>query len=191
MEILIRSFLFLGYALVFCAVARAATLDGVTMPDSRMIDGRAMQLNGIGLRTYSFLGIKIYIAGLYLEQKSDNADGILHSSEQKLLDFRFLRDVSSEDARKAWVEGFNDNCRLPACRLDPADVNRFLAAVPVIRKGDETQLLFNAKGVEVSLNGRPLGIIPDTRFAEVVLATFIGAVPATPRLKTELLGGRE
>ena len=161
------------------------------MPDSRTIDGTAMRLNGIGLRTYSFLGIKIYIAGLYLEQTSDNADGILHSHEQKLLEFRFLRDVSPEDARKAWLDGFKDNCRLPGCHLDPADVDRFLAAVPAIRKGDETQLLFNAKGVEVTLNGHRLGIIHDTRFAEVVLATFIGPVPVTAQLKAELLGGRE
>ena len=29
-----------------------------------------MRLNGIGLRTYSILGIPIYVAGLYLERRS-------------------------------------------------------------------------------------------------------------------------
>ena len=34
--------------------------------------------------------------------------------EMKLLDIRFLRDVGVADARKAWQDGFDNNCRLPA-----------------------------------------------------------------------------
>jgi hypothetical protein len=51
-------------------------------------------------------------------------------------------------------------------------------------------LLFTARGVH-TLNGRPLGDIPDRQFAELMLATFIGPEPPTPRLKRELLGLRD
>ena len=174
----------------FSAV-HAAVLDGILMPDIRMVDGTRLRLNGIGLRTYSILGIHIYVAGLYLEQRSDNPDAILHSPERKLLEIRFLRDVDAEDARKAWRDGFANNCRLPECYLDPRDVERFLTAVPPIHKGDETMLFFTSKGVEVTINGRPMGDITDAHFAATLLATFIGPVPPTPRLKRELLGGQE
>lgn len=188
---MVRGLILAVIALVPCGVAQAAMLDGVAMPEIRVADGTRMRLNGIGLRTYSVFGLHIYVAGLYLERQSNNPDSILHSSERKLLDIRFLRDVDAADARKAWQDGFDNNCRLPDCYLDPRDVQRFLAAIPPIHQGDETMLLFSPKGVDVTFDGRPLGDITDPHFAETLLATFIGPVPPTPRLKRELLGSRD
>jgi Chalcone isomerase-like len=187
---MVRGLILAAVALAPLSVARAADLEGVSMADTRVVDGTQMRLNGIGLRTFSVLDIRIYVAGLYLERRSDNPDWILHSPERKLLDIRFLRDVGAVDARKAWRDGFGMNCKAP-CYLDPRDVQRFLAAVPSIHKGDRTMLLFTSKGVDVTFNGRPMGDIADPHFAELMLATFIGAVPPTPRLKRELLGLRD
>jgi hypothetical protein len=186
---MIRRLILAIVALMPISVASAAQLEGVSMPDSRVVNGTRMVLNGIGLRTYSVLGIRIYVAGLYLEQRSSNPDLILHSPEMKLLDIRFLRDVDAARARKAWRDGFADNCK-PPCYLDPRDVERFLAAVPAVHRGDESMLLFTANGVSVTLNGRLFGQISDPHFAETMLATFIGPEPPTPRLKRGLLGGR-
>src|SRR5450631_37657 len=172
------------------STAHAADMDGVSMPDARVANGTQMRLNGIGLRTFSVLGIRVYVAGLYLEQRSDNADTILHSPQMKLLDIRFLRDVDAEHARTAWRDGFEQNCKSP-CYLDPQHVQNFLAAVPSMSKGDETTLLFTSKGVHITCNGRPMGDIADPHFAETILATFIGPEPPTPRLKRELLGLRD
>jgi Chalcone isomerase-like len=187
---MVRALILAVAVIVALSVAHAADLDGVSMPETRTVNGTQMHLNGIGLRTFSALGIRIYVAGLYLERRSDNPDTILHSSDTKLLDIRFLRDVDAEDARKAWRESFEQNCNAP-CYLDPHDMQRFLAAVPSVRKGDDSTLLFTSKGVHVTFNGRPMGDIPDTHFAELMLATFIGPVPPTPRLKRELLGLRD
>ena len=186
----VRGLILAAVALVTLSVANAADLDGVSMPDTRVVNGTRMHLNGIGLRTFSILGIRIYVAGLYLERRSDNPDTILRSPETKLLDIRFLRDVDAEDARKAWQESFEQNCKAP-CTLDPRDLQRFLAAVPSVREGDGSTLHFTSKGVHVVFNGRPMGDIADPHFAELMLATFIGAVPPTPRLKRELLGLRD
>ena len=187
---MVRGLILAVVIVVTLSVAHAADLEGVSMPETRVVDGTQMRLNGIGLRTYSALGIRIYVAGLYLERRSDNADTILHSPEMKLLDIRFLRDVDAEDARKAWRDAFEQNCKAP-CYLDPHDVERFLAAVPSVHKGDDSTLLFTSKGVHVTFNGRPLGDVADPHFAELMLATFIGAAPPTPRLKRELLGFRD
>jgi Chalcone isomerase-like len=187
---MIRGLILAAIALAPLYVAHAADLDGVAMPDTRVADGTHMRLNGIGLRTFSILGIPIYVAGLYLERQSDNPDSILHSPERKLLDIRFLRDVDAEDARRAWRDGFEQNCKMP-CYLDPRSVQQFLAAVPSIHKGDQTTLLFTLKGVDVMLNARPMGDIADPHFAQIMLATFIGPEPPTPRLKRELLGNQD
>jgi hypothetical protein len=186
---MIRGLIFGAIALASLSAAHASEMDGVAMPETRVVDGTSMRLNGIGLRTFSMLGIRIYVAGLYLERRSADSDTILHSSERKLLDIRFLRDVDAEDARKAWRDGFEQNCKSP-CSLDPRGVQQFLTAVPSIHKGDATELLFTSKGVDVIFNGRLMGDIADPHFAEVMLSTFIGAEPPTPRLKRELLGSR-
>jgi hypothetical protein len=86
--------------------------------------------------------------------------------------------------------GLEQNCK-PPCYLDPYDLQRFLAAVPPTHKGDDSTLLFTSEGVHVTINGRLMGDIPDPHFGELMLATFIGAVPPTPRLKRELLGFRD
>lgn len=184
---MVRGTILAAAVLAPLSVAAAANLDGVSLPDTRVVDGAQMRLNGIGLRTYSVFGIPIYVAGLYLERPSANPDTILHSSERKLLDIRFLRDVTAADARQAWRDGFEQNCGSP-CYLDPRDVQRFLDAVPSMHKGDESTLLFTSKGVTITLNAQPMGEIADPLFATTMLATFIGAVPPTPRLKRELLG---
>jgi len=174
--------------LALLSVGAAATvLEGVSLPDTATFNGTQLRLNGIGLRTYSWLGIRIYVAGLYLERPSHDAEAILRSPEKKLLVVRFIHDVDAEDARKAWREGFNDNCRAP-CHLAPADVARFLAAIPAMRSGDRSTLAFTPSTVAITLNGQTLGTISDPMFAHAVLATFLGPHPPTTRLKRELLG---
>jgi Chalcone isomerase-like len=54
----------------FWLAAHAAELDGVQFPDTQLVDGKTLHLNGYGLRTYSILGIHIYVAGLYVEHLS-------------------------------------------------------------------------------------------------------------------------
>ncbi len=170
------------------AAPRAAELAGVTMPDSQVVDGTRLVLNGIGLRTFSILGIKIYVAGLFLTQRSSNAESILNSPEPKALDIRFLRDVDAEQAHKSWRNGFANNCRPPECSVDQHDVEEFISRVPAVRAGDESRILFTSKGARLTLNGQVMGTITNPHFAQVLLRTFLGPAPPTALLKRELLG---
>ena len=185
-----RCFIAVAIVLACLSAARAAELDGVTLPDTQFADGKQLRLNGIGLRTYSVFRIHIYVAGLYLEHPSDDAAAILHSTSMKMLAIRFVHDVSVDEARTAWRNGFQNNCVAP-CQLDPHAVEEFLAAVRPIVSGDEATLLFTPSGAEIKTNGELMGRITDKPFAELILATFIGPAPATPRLKRELLGERD
>ncbi len=139
------------------------------------------------MRTYSLLRVHVYVAGLYLEHPTHDAGAILRSPEKKLVEVRFVHDVNAADAREAWRDGFERNC-LPPCRLAPADVARFLAAVPAMRAGDRSTLSFISGALDITINGQHLGTITDPIFAGAVLATFIGPDPPTERLKSGLLG---
>lgn len=160
------------------------------MPDTQNVGGTELRLNGIGLRTYSILHIHVYVAALYLEAPSHDAAAILASPGKKLLIIRFVHDVDADAARKVWQEGFESNCRSP-CRLDPIQVARYLAAVPAVHEGDTGMWIFTPGSLQITLNGKLLGVITDAAFSREILATFIGPEPPTARLKRELLGLRE
>lgn len=165
----------------------AATLDGVSFPDSVTVEGSRLLLNGVGLRTYSFLKIRIYVAALYLSEPSHDAGAILRSPGPKMLMLHFVRSVTTDQERKAWRDGLLDNCVAP-CHIDPGDLARFLAALKPIHAGDQVVLLFDATGMTAWSNGTPLGKVPDPGFASALLATFLGPRPATEQLKRGLLG---
>ena len=169
-------------------VAHSAELDNVQIPDTLQADGRPLQLNGYGLRTYSILAIHIYVASLYLEHLSTSPEEIIRSPETKLLIVRFEHSVSAEAARKAWHDGLLNNCEAP-CHLDPVEVEKFLADVPAMHVGDNYSLLFEQHGATVMVSGQLIGTISSPQFAEAMLATFLGPNPASPRLKHELLRG--
>jgi hypothetical protein len=169
-------------------VAEAAVFDGIQIPDTVEAGGKTLQLNGVGRRTYSFLGIHVYVASLYLEHLSTDPQQIIRSPETKLLTVRFERNVSAEDARKAWRDGFANNCQAP-CRLDPADVEKFLAEVPAMQAGDVFTLLFTQHGATVTVGGQLIGTVSKPEFAQAMLATFLGPRPASPNLKQDLLRG--
>jgi hypothetical protein len=167
--------------------ALAAELDGVTLPDSRVVDGTTLRLNGMGVRTFSMFHIRIYVAGLYLPEPSSDAAAILRSDETKLLDIRFVHDVTADRSREAWMTGFRDNCR-PPCRLPANMLDEFLRREPDLRAGDRSTLLFRGQTVEFRVNGQSMGTVTDPEFTRVILATFIGAYPPTEPLKRGLLG---
>jgi hypothetical protein len=167
--------------------ANAAELDGVTLPDMLQAAGTPLRLNGIGMRTFSLFRIHIYVAALYLQQPTSDAEAILRSDAIKLLDIHFVHDVDAIRARDAWMTGFRDNCRAP-CHLPAAAVERFLGLVPDFHKGDSSTLLFNSHSAVISVNGRVLGTVDDAAFSRAILATFIGVYPPTEPLKHGLLG---
>ncbi len=57
-------------------------------------EGKTLVLNGLGLRT-KFV-VKVYVAGLYLEQKSSDANAILKADAPKRLVMQFMRDFEQE-----------------------------------------------------------------------------------------------
>lgn len=159
------------------------------MPDTIDLAGTRLVLNGIGLRTFSMFKIGVYVAGLYLDRKTHDALAILDSPSVKVLDVHFVHDADAERVRNAWREGFETDCRLP-CQLPPAEVEKFLAAVPDMHQGDVSRLVYTQDYVSIAVNGHELGRVTNPAFMRVLLATFIGDHPPTDRLKRELLGGK-
>ena len=82
-------------ALLFAllAPAQARTVAGVDLPDTVMVDGATLRLNGMGLRAATALRVKAYVGGLYLEQPSSDAATVIDSHQRKRVTMKFLRDI--------------------------------------------------------------------------------------------------
>ena len=81
-------------ALLLAALpASALEIAGVKVPDSIAVDGKTLVLNGAGLRTKSFLKVKVYVGALYLPQRSTDAAAVVALDAPKVIRMTLLRDV--------------------------------------------------------------------------------------------------
>jgi hypothetical protein len=122
------------------------------------VGAKTLHLNGYGIRTWSILGIHIYLASLSLEHLSTDPNEIIQSRETKLLSVRFEHAVSADQSRNAWRTALVNNCVAP-CHLDPQDVERFLAQVPAMTPGEYFYLIFSKNTATVSANGQQIDVI--------------------------------
>jgi hypothetical protein len=163
----------------------AATEAGVVFADEVSNAGQKLILNGTGLRTRLFF--KVYAAGLYVNEKSKDAESILRSPAAKVLQLHFLRDVGADTIRGAWSQGFTKNC-LSLCDESQAKIALLNGLMKDLKKGDVLSFSFRPDELAVELNGTSLGKVEGAKLDQNILAIFLGKEPPSPELKVGLLG---
>jgi len=165
---------------------RAASLAGVTLPDTLQVGGTTLVLNGLGLRK-KFM-VKVYVAGLYLEQKSSDPRAIIKADAPKRIVMQFVRDVSKSQITDAFNEGFNNNAP-DAEKTMKADIDRLLGALEPVKEGD--QMVFTyvpGTGTTFAINGKEKLTIAAPAFGPVLFSVWLGPKPPTADLKKGMLG---
>jgi len=182
----------IALTLLLAGPAFAASMAGVTMPDSQSAGGHDLKLNGLGLREAT-LGIDVYVAGLYIPEKTKDTAKILSKDSPKHLVMHFVinsmmkRKVSQEDQSGAWKEGFENNGIDYARIKDKAE--QLFGWMEEMTKGDVMTITYiPGKGTTVSVKGKTKGTIAGDYFQEAVFKSFIGPQPPNEGLKTGLLG---
>lgn len=167
--------------------ALAATLAGVTMPDTATVGTEPVVLNGLGLREkYT---IDIYVGGLYLRNPTRSGTAAIAADEPKRVVMQFIyRAVTRQQMLDTFYEGFGD-----AAKGAHADsVAKMQSWVPAdgVKRGDRIAFDYApGAGTTMTLNGRALGNIPGAEFMKLVFGIFLGPRPPTEALKAGLLGG--
>lgn len=188
----VRSFGVVCILAAFIAVAvpaAAGSLAGVELPDQVKAGDTTLTLNGLGLREATFLKVDVYVAGLYLENRTSDAEAILASDGPKVLHMHFVRKVGRDDITKAWSEGFAKNLGAGASALAD-DIKTLNGWMEDMNKGDTLRFTFTPEGgLEVSIKGSQRGAIAGPEFARGMFAVFLGPEPPNPGLKEGLLGG--
>lgn len=186
--------LFAGLCIaVSMTAANAAEVAGVRFPDTANVGGKELKLNGIGLRTKFF--IKVYAAGLYLQERSRNPVEIQKMDGPRRVQLVMMRELSSDDFGKAFMDGLNANSteqERASLVSQTMQMGKIFSTVPGLKKGDVLFLdWIPGTGTVTSLNGRKIGeTIPDVAFYNALLRIWIGNNPADANLKPALLGTR-
>ena len=148
-------------ALVFCLDTFAQqTINGITLPAKMKGSTGELTLNGGGVRKKSFF--KVYVLGLYLEQKSKDAAAILKSNEEYIVQLKITSSVvNSGNMSEAIQEGFEKSL-----------------------KGNVAPL----KSKIDAFNGKLITTIEGEDFKKALLGIWLGSDPVDAALKTGLLG---
>lgn len=184
-----RMLLLVWASLVLAISAEAAEVAGVELPETiNRDDGVVLQLNGAGIRSKFFF--KIYIAALYLENRSDDAAVILADEGGKRMVMHFLYDeVGREDLVDAWNEGFLANGSEAEVAALQEEIDSFNGMFETVVENDRIILDYlPGQGIRVTIRGQEKGVIAGKPFSELLFAVWLGDSPVTEDLKNELLG---
>jgi len=173
--------------LMTLSAVHAATLGGVNMPDQTTVNGKTLVLNGLGMRTATFLKVKVYVVGLYLESKSNDAKAIIESNQAKRIEMHFVHDVSAKDLRDGWSEAFESNYQNVASIKD--EISKFNASMRDVKSGDSIVLDFSGDMVDVLVNATKIDSIKSNAFQQAALSIWLGPKPPNKELKAGILGG--
>ncbi|HTS35458.1 MAG TPA: chalcone isomerase family protein [Candidatus Solibacter sp.] len=183
-----KTILFLTFA-VFALLPislYAGTLNNVTLPDTAQAGSTTLVLNGMGLRTKYM--VKVYVAGLYVAQKSSDPTAILKADTPRRIVMHFVRDVSKSQLTDGFTESFNNNTPDAAKSLK-TDVDRFFSTLEAIKDGEELVFTYiPGTGTTVSQAGKDKLTIAGPAFAEMLFSVWLGPKPPNAPLKKGLLG---
>jgi hypothetical protein len=174
------------FVLVSMFEMHAASLNGVTLPDAAQVGSAKLVLNGLGLRTEYM--VKVYVAGLYLGQKSSDANAIIKADAPKQIVMQFLHGASKSQMANAFNESFNDNTPDAVKTMKP-DIDRLLGALEPVKPGD--QMVFTyvpGTGTTFAINGHDKLTIAGPAFGPVLFSVWLGPKPPNAGLKKGMLG---
>jgi hypothetical protein len=180
------SMLFTLALLALASISHAGTLANVTLPETVQAGGTTLVLNGMGLRTKYM--VKVYVAGLYLAQKSSDPAAILKADAPKRIVMHFVRDVSKNQITDGFTESFEGNTPDAAKTLKP-EIDRLFAALDSVKDGDEIVFTYQpGAGTSLAIAGQEKLTIAGPAFAEMIFSVWLGPKPPNAALKNGILG---
>ena len=181
--------LFMAVVISSTAVAQKE-VGGVTLPATLEYQDQSLQLNGAGVREKFW--IDLYAAGLYLDQKNNNAREILNSDKPMALKLHVVSKlITSEKMVEAVTEGFEKSTNGKTAPIQD-EINNLLSFFKEdIHKNDVFDLVYiPGKGVVAYKNGKERGVVKGQDFKKALFGIWLSDKSADDDLKEALLAGK-
>jgi len=166
--------------------AQSISVSGATFPATMKIGDKTVEYNGAGVRTKYFF--KLYVAALYIQSKSTNAQSII---DQDIASAIRLKMMSSKVTRERFIEtvrdGFSTSSEGKASKQEIDALMRLFKTE--FKEGDDIILMyFPQSGIEVYMNGKHLGGVKGLEFKKALWGIWLGKTPADKSVKNSMLG---
>lgn len=189
------------------------TISGVKLPAKLGFSGTTRELNGAGTRTKYF--VKVYVAGLYLKEKSKDAKAILNADKPMSIRLQIISSMLTNDVMVKYIrEGFSKSLH---GKIEPykdhIDLICEVFSSEPTKVGDVYDIHYTpGVGVSASKNGKPyifknlknkLGkpyaiilkntksgqdALPGIDFKKGLFGIWLSDSPVDPTLKDGMLG---
>lgn len=171
------------------AAVPSTTCEGVSFPNQIEVEGRTLQLSGLGLREARVFEIDVYVAAFYVENLVESREEAVESEQTKRIVLHMVRDVERSDAVNAWDEGFRFNSGPERLALQDRIV-RMNDMMSNFFVDDELSFTYvPGQGVTIEVNGVNRGVIEGADFAQGLMRVWFGHAPADEDLQAGMLGG--
>ena len=170
--------------------AYSVEIAGIKLDDKIQLDAQQLVLNGAGLRTKFFF--KVYVAGLYLEEKKHTSAAILADAGAKRMSFNMLREVSGKqmlDAINEVIPANHSAEEMKVLESRMAEFSKMFEGVSAVKKDDVITFDYlPGTGTRVTISGIKKGVISGEDFNRALLKVWVGEKPAQADMKQSILG---
>jgi hypothetical protein len=182
-----KAFVSLFVMFFLATSAFAVEVEGVKMPDTLKAGAQDLVFNGAGKRTK--FGMKVYVTGLYLKQKSSDAAKIVAADEPMAVKLTITSGLVTADKMKtATMEGFENSTKGNIAPIKDK-IDAFIGIFKGLNKNDVYDFVYvPGKGVEVLKNGAMSSVIEGLDFKKALFGIWLGDKPAQNDLKEKMLG---
>ncbi|HOX00065.1 MAG TPA: chalcone isomerase family protein [Deltaproteobacteria bacterium] len=163
-------------------------LGKANMPDTISAGGTNLVINGGGLRSKWMM--KVYAIGLYLPQKSGNAQAIMGADQPMALKLQVTSGlVTKEKLIGAIKEGFEASTGGNIAPIKAQYDQFFAAMTDEVKNGDVFDFIYlPGKGLQCIKNGAVKTTVAGLEFKKAYFGIWLGAKPAQADLKDKMLG---
>lgn len=165
----------------------ALTIENQEIPESFMVAGKTLVLNGYGIRKATVFKVKVYVGVLYLEKKNENPLKIVDSAEQKSIRLVFVRDLDAEKVRGAFTESLERSLGKDKEKYKDK-IEDFSKSFSAVKKGEQIEFMFRGSTSKIVMKGEETKTFDDEVMTKAIQNIWLGSEPVDEKLKAGMLG---
>ena len=179
--------------------AEALILAGKIIPDTIVYDGQQLVLNGTMLRR--LYGVKVYIACLYLEEKSSDPAEITMANRKMAIRLYWLRVIGKKKIKIGYYKSFGESMNIPQKGVYnkqtdfgtiDAEIDEFITIVSAKKIPKDTiwdYIYIPEKGSEIYFGDTLQGTVKTLEFKQRLFGQWLGDFAViSKRNKKKLFG---
>ena len=162
-----------------------AQIKGIPFDADCIVNNKRLTLRGLGLLKYLVV-VNAYVGGFYLEENTPNSERF--ADVERRLELHYFHAITSGDFAKATSKIIKKNVSSNQYEKLYPYIQQMNALYLDVKPGDRYAATYiPGKGTELALNGKPLGIVPDSDFSKAYFGIWLGDNPLNEDFRNSLL----